>query len=270
LNIKTDVVLNLNTVGSVQGSESELREALVNILINGIDAMPKGGKITIESGRKGDYVVVTISDTGIGMNADVRKKIFEPFFTTKGSKGLGMGLSIVYGSITRHSGEINVVSEPGEGTTFTIALPASLTSEQGVISESIHYDDIRNAHVLVIDDDDGPRIVLSEILVEAGYTVDTASSSRKGIEMAQENGYDLVITDLGMPELSGKEVARAVKSSSPGTKVLLGTGWGVQINQTDLVKLGVDDLINKPFNREEVLSTVRNLLDGTSINPDAN
>jgi signal transduction histidine kinase/ActR/RegA family two-component response regulator len=261
LNIKTEVKLKLNSVSPIQGNESELREALVNILINSIDAMPKGGKITLESGCKGDYVVVTISDTGLGMSAEVRKKIFEPFFTTKGSKGLGMGLSVVYGSITRHSGEINVVSEPGEGTTFTIALPVSTGSEESLVSEAVYHEETPTARILVIDDDDGPRAVLSEMLIDAGYVVDDASSSRKGIEMAQQKGYNLVITDLGMPELSGKDVARAVKSGSPETKVILGTGWGVQLNQMDLVKLGVDDLINKPFNRDDVLSTVRKLLD---------
>ena len=207
-------------------------------------------------------MVVTISDTGVGMDAEVRKKLFEPFFTTKGSKGLGMGLSVVYGSISRHSGEISVVSEPGEGTTFTIALPVSSESGQDMNTASLSNDTTSSARILVIDDDDGPRAVLSEILADVGYIVDSASSSKKGIEMAQQNSYDLVITDLGMPELSGKDVARAVKSSNPGTKVILGTGWGVQISQTDLVKLGVDDLVNKPFNRDDVLSTIKRLLEG--------
>jgi signal transduction histidine kinase len=259
LDARTDVIFNLNEISPVKGNEVELREALVNILINAIDSMPGGGNITIRSNQENSNSIISISDEGMGMQNKVKKRLFEPFFTTKGSKGLGMGLSVVYGIVTRHDGKIEVESEPGKGTTFTISLP-------GIKKDTVQKSDeparieIGAGTILVIDDDEGPRHVLHEFLSVAGYHVESAGNGKDGLSLTQQKEYDLVITDIGMPDIPGKDVARMIKTASPRTKVVLCTGWGVQLGKKELQNLGVDGIIAKPFERKTVIATIHRLL----------
>jgi signal transduction histidine kinase/CheY-like chemotaxis protein len=260
MDARTNIILNLNEIRPVKGSESELRETLVNILINAIDAMPKGGNITIQSEQKDGQSVILISDDGVGMPGKVKKKLFEPFFTTKGSSGLGMGLSVVYGIVTRHKGQIEVESEPGKGSTFTISLPSVTKDKEQKVSKSMQTV-MRSYDILVIDDDEGPRRVLEEILSESGYNVERAGSGKDGLSLTQQKDYDLVVTDVGMPDIPGKDVARIIKTANPETKVILCTGWGIQLDETELKRLGIDGIVTKPFDRENIIATINRLLD---------
>lgn len=246
-------------ISPVEGSAGELREVMANILLNAVEAMPGGGELTLKSQQQNNRVAVTVSDTGIGMSAEVKKKLFTPFFTTKGSKGLGMGLSVSYGIINRHGGSIEVSSEPGKGSTFIIKFPVAKRGQEKVISKAPEID-AGNATILVIDDDEGARKVISETLSEAGHKVDIAVNGQEGLSLARRKVYDLVVADLGMPDISGRQVARAIKSDNPMIPVLLITGWGVQLDPLELEKDGVDGLIAKPFKSEEILTEVAKLL----------
>jgi len=257
--LKNEVVLNLDEIGLVAGNASELKESLVNILINAIEAMPQGGKLTVESKLNGDFTVIAISDTGIGMTSEVKQNIFEPFFTTKGLKGSGMGLSVVYGIISRHNGQINASSQLGKGSTFTIKFPVTTKIKKNVAAE-FNQRNANNATILIVEDDKGPRDVLYELLSGAGHKVDTAYNGENGLSLFQQKHYDLVMADLGMPDISGLEVASTVKTNNPETKVILVTGWGIQLDTKDLERQGVDTVIAKPLDKENVLATIDWLL----------
>lgn len=249
LNIK--VYRDFGEIPLIMGDPSGLREVFTNLIINAIDALPNGGKVHIFSYSDGDKAVVTVSDNGVGMSTDVQKRIFEPFFTTKGKHGNGLGLSMCYGIISRHKGKILVKSREGEGSTFTIRIPINLpggdqyslpSSDAGVIP----------AKILIIDDDEPMRSVLSDILVQSGCHVDGVGSGKDGIESFISDKYDIVISDLGMEGMSGWGVARFVKERSPLTIVALITGWGTQLDEDEIRNRGVDFVVSKPFRIEEV------------------
>jgi signal transduction histidine kinase/CheY-like chemotaxis protein len=256
---KIELELNLGEIGLIEGSTVELKESFLNIFVNAIESMPQGGKLTVETKRDSNSTIVYITDTGAGMTNEVSKRIFEPFFTTKGSQGLGMGLSVVYGTISRHNGRITVSSELGKGSTFAIKFPATKRGQEQVISAEPTID-TQNAAILVIDDDEGARQVISETLARAGHKVDTAVNGQEGLSLAQRKSYGLVIADLGMPDISGRQVAKAIKSANPSIPVLLITGWGVQLDPTELKKDGINSIITKPFSTEEILTQVARLL----------
>lgn len=246
-------------ISPVEGNASELREVVVNILLNAVEAMPSGGELTLKSQQENNHVNITVRDTGVGMSAEIKKKLFTPFFTTKGSRGFGMGLSVSYGIINRHGGRIEVISEPAKGSTFIIRFPVAKKGQEQVIGKTSQID-TGNATILVIDDDEGARQVISETLVGAGHKVDIAVNGHDGLLLAREKVYDLVVADLGMPDISGRQVAKAIKRANPRIPVLLITGWGVQLDLVDLEKDGVDGLIAKPFRVEEILTEVAKLL----------
>lgn len=256
-----DVVLDLNEIGLIEGCATEIREALVNILINSIEAMPQGGTLSIGSKQDGDFVAVSISDTGIGMTDDMQRKVFNPFFTTKGLRGLGMGLSIVRGTIDRHHGQITVTSEPKKGTTFSIKIPVTHKLKLEGASVMPDKTDITEATILIVDDDEGPREVLRRILSKAGYNVDVADGGKEGLSMIKQKDYSLILADLGMPDVSGWDIASQVKNSNPGTAVVLVTGWGVQIDKDKLKERGVHNVVNKPFTAESLMTVINEILD---------
>jgi len=254
-----EVFFNPGKVGPIEGSATELKESLVNILINAIDAMPHGGKLTVKSKQDGDFAVVSISDTGVGMTTEVKRRAFDPFFTTKGSQGLGMGLSVVYGAIKRHKGQVSISSKPQKGCTFTIRIPVTQKGKEDKAVEFIQSG-LKNATILVVDDDEGPRDVLYEILTRAGHRVDIATSGKEGLSLARQKDYDLVLADLGMRDISGQDVATYIKIDNHKTQVILVTGWGIQLDPTKLRERGVDSVVAKPFSKEGILALVNQLL----------
>ncbi|MBI2998493.1 MAG: PAS domain S-box protein [Deltaproteobacteria bacterium] len=244
---------------SVLGSPSQLREIFTNLILNAVDAMPQGGTITFRSQTIEDGVLLEISDTGIGIPPETQKCIFQPFFTTKDRKGTGLGLSIVEGIVQRHQGNIWVKSQEGEGTTFTIELPlATPVADQKILAAPCVTS--HSGNILVIDDDGQVREILCDILELAGHKPQGAASGAQGLALLREGGYDLVLTDLKMPEMDGWEVARAVKAHHPDIPVVLISAWGMELTGKQIRENGIAAVITKPFRSLEITDTVSHLL----------
>jgi CheY-like chemotaxis protein len=234
-----------------------MREVLTNIIFNAVDAMPKGGKLTITTQpQTEDWVEVRIADTGIGMTEDVKKRVFDPFFTTKGVTNSGLGMSVSYGIIKRHGGEILIESELGKGTTFILHLPTGDGEEGPLAKEVATSKESRRARILVIDDEESVRDILSRMLKAKGHKVVVASNGEEGIDRFRAEAFDLVFTDLGMPKLSGWEVGKTIKGINPKTPVAMITGWGVELDREKLDESGIDLIISKPFNFDQVMNLV--------------
>ncbi|MFW6137799.1 MAG: PAS domain S-box protein [Spirochaetota bacterium] len=251
----------------IQGIASEVRQALVNLIINSVDAMPRGGAISLCSMVKGENVVVEVTDNGDGMDQKTLKQCLDPFFTTKGKKGSGLGLSIVYGIMQRHSGDLEIDSQPGKGTTVRLIFPSQKAEAQKGIAlkeQSLHYrKPFSSMRILVIDDDPSILELLKEMLETEGHTVEAAEEGEKGINIFSESEhrgspFDIVFTDQGMPEMVGTEVISILKKKSPSTPVVLLTGWHME-----LVPRGgtyrADAVIQKPPKLEEIKNTLISL-----------
>ncbi|HZS47450.1 MAG TPA: GAF domain-containing protein [Blastocatellia bacterium] len=247
------VTMNLATAATVSGDPSELREVLVNLIFNAVDAMPKGGEIKIETESDEMSVKLTIADTGTGIDEMTRSRIFDPFFTTKGVSGTGLGLSVSYGIIIRHNGTIEVESEVGKGTMFTITFPVHHDVQRSrARSAPLHS----VANILVVDDELSVRELLADTLESANYTVLCSGSGEEAIEIAKTKKPDLVLTDLGMPGMNGWEVAKTMKLLNPELPVIMITGWGVELEPRALQASGVDLVINKPFDLKGLLNSI--------------
>jgi len=258
--VEIDVGIEVNAANSVRGDVAELREALLNIIFNAVDSMPQGGKINIKAWKENDEVVLSIADTGAGISEEVKTKIFDPFFTTKGPNGMGLGLSITYGIITRHGGSIEVDSILGQGSTFYVKLPVEDGEMEQKFSPDLP-DSIGKANILLVDDDPEVSEVLELMLAQMGHRVAVVAQGAVAVALFEQGDYDLVITDLGMPDVSGWEVAKAVKEKSPRTPIILITGWGVQLDSEEMSKSGVDGVIAKPFSKESLMGQLARLLE---------
>ena len=258
--IQYSVTSHYEPILPIAGDSSELREVFTNIIFNALDAMPSGGKIHIYVGTEGNRVFAHVIDTGRGMTEEVRKRVFDPFFTTKGVKGNGLGMSVAYGIVTRHKGEIEVESEYGKGTTIKVTLPVDLeVTRQDSAVEVLPQKKV--GRFLVIDDEAPIRELLAELLVQQGHQVSTASSGKEGLEIFKDQIPDFVITDLGMPEVSGWDVATTVKALNPLTSVVLMTGWGITLDKDKARHRGVDVVIAKPFQIGEMQKVLNEMLE---------
>ena len=209
-----EVVCHLEEVPPAAGNVSELREVLTNMIFNSVEAMPEGGRIEIRTFQKKKGISIQISDSGIGMSDEVKRKIFEPFFTTKPFTNTGLGLSMSYGIIKRYGGEIEVESQKGKGTTFTISLPAGTDGrEEATAAPGVRQG--KEGRILVIDDEDLVRGLLADILSQNRHQVMVAKNGEEGIRLFKENKFDMVLTDLGMPGMSGWEVCRGDQGDRP-------------------------------------------------------
>jgi len=239
------------------GSASELREVFVNMIVNAVDAMPRGGKLLVSCRRNDNRLQLHFTDNGVGMPDDVQQKIFEPFFSTKGAQGTGLGLSVSYSIIERHSGSISVVSEPGKGARFTIDLPAV-----GADSSSHDLSALSNAQrlrILVVDDEEPVRETLAEMLVAVNHNVELAGSGQEAVDKLRATAFDFVFTDLAMPEMDGWETARLIRKDWPSVKIVLVTGYGpTTVPPTGEEEL-VDAIIGKPFDFVQVGTTLTTL-----------
>jgi two-component system, cell cycle sensor histidine kinase and response regulator CckA len=253
-----DVTLKAEPESNTYGSASELREVFVNLIVNAVDAMPKGGKLTISCRRQDDILQLQFTDTGIGMAEDVCQKIFEPFFTTKGANGTGLGLSVSYSIIERHEGSISVSSEPDAGATFTIELPAVLPDSLAH-GEPLLHEELSGLRILVVDDESAVRETLAEMLVAANHEVELADSGLEAVQKLRRMNFDFVFTDLSMPEMDGWETARAIRKYWPLVKIVLVTGYGPTAIPPDGEEDLIDGIIGKPFNFGQVLSTLMTL-----------
>jgi two-component system cell cycle sensor histidine kinase/response regulator CckA len=253
--IRIEMVSNLGEIPLASGNSSELREVITNMIFNAIEAMPEGGRIEIRTFKKRRDVLIQISDTGIGIGEEEKRKIFEPFFTTKPFTNTGLGLSMSYGIIKRFGGEIEVESKVGQGTTFRIILPIGEDEKEEAVEPQPTKKGIK-ARILVIDDDEFVRSILSRTLAQADHQVTLAESGEKGVQLFQEGKFDIVLTDLGMPGVSGWEVCRMIKEVSPRTPVGMITGWGDERNRSKMEEYGLDFFVSKPFDLAQILNVV--------------
>jgi PAS domain S-box-containing protein len=239
---------------TISGAEGDIRDALTNLVLNAVDAMPQGGTLQLRArSLEPSHVSVEVIDTGIGMDEATRTRCLEPFFTTKGERGTGLGLAMVYGMVERHGGEIQIESQPGKGTLIRLIFPRAPTvtataGGSGALPEPRPAQSLR---ILFVDDDPILLKSLRDILEQDGHAVVIADGGQRGIEAfraAQETQerFALVITDLGMPHVDGRTVARAVKSAAPDVPVILLTGWGHRMLAENERPSGVDRVLSKP------------------------
>ena len=256
--LEYDVKLNAPREQYTYGSASELREVFVNMIVNAVDAMPRGGRLLVTCRRKDDRLQVHFSDNGIGMPEDVKQKIFEPFFSTKGAHGTGLGLSVSYSIIERHSGSISVDSEPGSGSNFMVDLPA-IAAESSSDESSETGSEARTLKILVVDDEEPVRETLAEMLVAVRHRVELAGGGQEAVEKLRTGDFDFVFTDLAMPEMDGWETARLIRKSWPNMRIVLVTGYGPMTTPPSGEEDLVDAIIGKPFDFAQVGSTLTNL-----------
>lgn len=256
--LEYDVKLDAKPGHHTYGSASELREVFVNMIVNAVDAMPKGGRLVITCRRIDDRLKLHFSDNGMGMPEDVRTKIFEPFFSTKGAHGTGLGLSVSYSIIERHSGSISVASEPGRGTNFTIDLPAMMASSS-CVEVSPALVGAPSLRILVVDDEEPVRETLAEMLVTVNHKVELAGSGQEAVQKMRSGQFDFVFTDLAMPEMDGWETARMIRKDWPSVRIVLVTGYGPTTTPPEGEEDLVDAVIGKPFDFAQVGSTISTL-----------
>ncbi len=249
---------------AIMGTDSEIRDAVTNLVLNAVDAMPEGGELTLRSFQDaGSHRVgIEVTDTGLGMSEDVRARCLEPFFTTKGERGTGLGLAMVYGMARRHEAELQIESAPGKGTTVRLlfaAAPAAAPQSRESAAPAA-----RELRILIIDDD--PLLLRSvrDTLEAEGHVVEAAGGGQLGIDAftaAQKRGepFEFVLTDLGMPHVDGRKVAAAIKAVSPKTPVVLLTGWGHRLLATRDVPAHVDRVLSKPPKVTDLRQVLRDL-----------
>jgi len=244
----------ISTNAFIMGDESELREVLINIIFNAVDAMPQGGKITLSAEESGDSVSVSIGDTGAGMSPEVKARVFDPFFTTKGKAGLGLGLAVSYGIITRHDGTINLESEVGRGATFCISLPKAAAQAHLKARAAAELPApltlpprVRKLRILVVDDEAPLREILSEMLEHQGHEVRLAGSGHEALELFDAEKFDAVFTDIGMPGMNGLELSRSINERDSRVPIAVITGWGNEVDLQEQSAAGVNWIVAKPF-----------------------
>lgn len=256
-NVHISLELQILSNALVMGDESELREVLVNMVFNAIDAMPRGGKLTLSTRAVDGQVEISIADTGTGMSDDVRSRIFDPFFTTKGKAGMGLGLAVSYGIIRRHEGTIEVESETEHGTCFRIRLPVARCGvrDEPVVETAVpRLQPVQTGRtrILIVDDDAHVRDLLRDILEKEGHTVVMAESGQQALAFFKGSKFDAVFTDVGLPVMSGWEVARAVREVDALVPLAIITGWGEVVGSNQQKAAGVDWVVAKPFTVEQI------------------
>ena len=267
VNVRTELASGLP---KILGIDSEIRDAVTNLVLNAVDAMPDGGTLTLRtrpgSGRRQTHsVYLEVSDTGVGMNEETRRRCLEPFFTTKGERGTGMGLAMVYGMVERHNAELEIDSVVGQGTTIRLIFPIPTAPLGPVGSQPALLVPSHPLRILIVDDD--PLIIesLTETLRGDGHTVTAADGGQAGIdtflgEHGRGKAFDAVITDLGMPYVDGRKVAAAVKATGPPPPpVIMLTGWGQRLTAEDELPPHVDRVLNKPPKLRDVRQALAEL-----------
>ena len=234
------------------------------MVLNAVDAMPEGGQLTLAAEDVDDSVVISVGDTGTGMAPEVKSRIFDPFFTTKGKAGMGLGLAVSFGIIRRHEGSVEVESEVGCGTKFKISLPKATNAEDAIAQaaeklrpEKLNtnaprtFDD-NQPKILVVDDEEAVRELLRDLLESEGFRVYLATGSREALSLFEVNQFDGIFTDVGMPGMSGWELAHAIRQRNETIPIAVITGWGEAVGSDEQKEARVDWVITKPFRAERI------------------
>ncbi|HUI67019.1 MAG TPA: PAS domain-containing protein [Nitrospirota bacterium] len=256
----------------------QIQQAVINICLNGRDAMPRGGTLTVKTENvrleirdvqffvdvpPGDYVRISVADTGMGMDRETRERLFEPFFTTK-EKGTGLGLALAYGTIKKHGGFIQVFSEPGKGSTFEVNLPACMSDETCVKKKDNVGLRRGSETILVVDDEPMVKQLAKDVLTRYGYTVLTAGGGEEAIDVFRQRSaeIDAVILDMVMPAMEGREVFRRLQELKPGVKVIVSSGYSQDQDADELILQGARSFVQKPFRIAELVQVVGAVLEG--------
>jgi signal transduction histidine kinase/CheY-like chemotaxis protein len=273
-NVHITLQLHIESNAMVMGDDSELREVLVNMVFNAIDAMPEGGTLTLTTRVAAESVIIKVVDTGVGMYPEVRSKIFDPFFTTKGKAGLGLGLAVSFGIIRRHGGNIEVESHYGKGTEFSITLPVAKLGEKSVrqiedvetvsspvstAAVPVQSQEKVRTRMLVVDDEDFVRELIGEILEGEHCDVYLADSGSAGLSAFKEMEFDAVFTDVGMPGMSGWELAREIRQINAVIPIAVITGWGEAVGSHEQREACVNWVVPKPFTADRIVELVRDI-----------
>jgi CheY-like chemotaxis protein/anti-sigma regulatory factor (Ser/Thr protein kinase) len=256
---------------------SDLREALINLIFNAIDALPQGGTITLSTRATGraasennpasdQQIQIEVRDNGIGMDEKTRQHCLEPFFSTKAKRGgTGLGLAMVYGVMRRHDGAIDIESVPNHGTCVRLTFPIreEISPAEAPASPSQGGQN-RSLRILCIDDESQMQELLKHCLTTLDHQVTTASGGKQGVEMfraaaLQKQPYQMVITDLGMPDIDGHQVAKTIKAESPRTPIVMMTGWGTMMKEDGETAPEVDAVVGKPPRIQELNSLILQL-----------
>ncbi len=255
LGVNIDIRTEMGDVPSVPGNEAELRELLANLLFNAIDAIPKRGTITVRTAVQGRWLVLTVSDDGIGMSAETKARCLEPFFSTKEDQGTGLGLGSVYGIARRHEGEIDIQSEEGRGTSVSVSLPLE-RGDRTPAPPKVMAAATPSLRILVVEDEPLVREVIGVYLSEDRHEITLAENGRDGLEKFLAGEFDLVMTDRSMPEMNGDALAAEIKKIKPAQPVLLLTGFGDIMAGAGEQPPGIDLVVSKPF----TLTTLRSAI----------
>jgi len=234
---------------------SEMREALFHLILNAVDAMPNGGTLSIALRNAEGGIQVSVGDTGIGMTEEVRTRCLDPFFSTKGETGTGLGLSMVHGIVRRHAGEISIASQPGEGSTFSIFLPQSNAAAQAARPvQSLILS--RPLRILLAEDDERLRQLIALQMESMGHFVESASDGREALQKFHEAPFDLILTDLSMPQLNGIALVEAARQIIAEIPVIMLTGFGAMLLPDGERPPGVDILLSKPITRDNLAAAI--------------
>jgi signal transduction histidine kinase len=257
--------VELQKVPPISGIAAELRELLINLVFNAVDAMPAGGIITLRTRREDQHVVIEIADTGTGMTPEVRERCLEPFFSTKEDRGTGLGLSMVFGTIQRHEGLLEIDSEVGKGTTFRIRLPSQVAifaATEGGVEELG-----RSLRVLVADDDAVSRDVVSNYLIGQGHTVAIAKDGCEALEKCMSGHFDLFVVDGSMPGMTGMQIAGVLQRMNVTQPLILLTGSGSAVSNGTMTE-GISLVLHKPVTEGELREGILKVVGGRTEAPE--
>ncbi len=266
---RIDMATDFGEVPPVQGSATDLREVAANIILNAVQAMPEGGEIRVQTRQDGEFAVLSIADTGIGMSEETKARIFDPFYTTRGSEGTGLGMSIADAIISKHGGDIRVQSEQGKGSEIIVRLPLAGSDAVEPAADRRPAPVQRTAAILVVDDEKMFGEVIGQMLVEGGHRATVVNTTSEALSVIEKGRYDILLTDLAMPDMSGCELARSAREIDPDLAIVLMSGFDSVEDRREIEKSGIDLVLNKPVQHEKLLATVSEALGMRAARKDA-
>ncbi len=269
--LRVDVLIGARR--PVRGNADELGELLRALVDNAVDAMPDGGALALELQVAGDDVTLVVSDSGTGMSSSVRARAFDPFFTTKGSRKKGLGLALAAGIVRRHGGVIEIDSQLGRGTRVRVRLPAADGTDVAAPRDERPSADVAAAaaarRALLVEDDPDNREAMASLLSLGGFEVTAADCGAAGVRAFGDGRFDVVLTDLGLPDMDGWQVAGEIKQAAPSMPIALITGWGLNLDRDEIRRRGVDLLVKKPLDPRAFLGQIEGLLQTGARKPSA-
>lgn len=246
------------TIPPIAVDPAEIREVLTNLIFNAIDAMPRGGTISLRTRRDEEWVVVEVEDSGVGMTPETVEHCFEPFYTTKGENGTGLGLSVAYGIMRRHGGHVAIRSRVRKGTLVTLRLPIVQVSSGR--KKERRAPSVAPLRVLLVDDHSAIREIVGAYLAEDRHIVETAENGAEALTKFRERPFDLVITDRAMPEMNGDALAMAIKEMQPREPVILFTGFADLLKETGQESQNVDLVLSKPARLDDLRRAIAQVM----------